>query len=304
MLENYREEIEELKRQLKQAKGDEQHSTGTGSTSKETRTSPSLPVDTNDEDAIVLSQAISNLERLILKTSTAEEKKRRLKRKERIAARRAENNDGIFDIPDDLNDNSLLNLLDERTVDGDDDLMSLNSKDRFTNDTSHLDDSTSLGSVSFGDESTIVEGKKLVTELHRIRGLLGNVLERKGTAGGIQSPGITPIKFSNSSSNNGQEVERLRAQLHEQAVTTSLRKADSSFLQSQLQEKDKLLNDVSHVLEAVENRQVELEGENERLKQEYSRSIAALKSKESEVMIMEKLMKKREKEIKKLKQGK
>merc|ERR1739844_499100 len=140
---------------------------------------------------------------------------------------------------------------------------------------------------------------------HRIRGLLGDALERKGTAagGGMKTPnGTTPIKLSSPGSSNDQEVERLRAQLHEQAVTTSLRKADSTFLQSQLQEKDQLLKDVSQILEAVEKRLVELEAENEKLKHEYSRIIAALKSKESEVLILEKLMKKRETEIKKLKQ--
>ena len=155
--------------------------------------------------------------------------------------------------------------------------------------------------MSFGDDSTLMEGKKLVTELHRIRGLLGNVLQRKGNVS-LKSPDGTPIKFNTSSSNNEQEVERLRAQLHEQAVTTSLRKADSTFLQSQLHEKDKLLKDVSEILGAVEKRQVELESESEKLKVEYMKSIAALKSKESEVEILEKLLKKREAEIKKLRQ--
>merc|ERR1711976_255668 len=127
------------------------------------------------------------------------------------------------------------------------------------------------------------------------------VLERKGTVGAVGSNGFgspqnnTPVKYNGS---NDQEDERLRAQLHEQAVTTSLRKADSSFLQSQLQEKDDLLNDVSQLLGVVEKRQVDLESENERIKQEYTKSMALLKSKESEVMILEKLMKKREAEIK------
>ena len=68
--------------------------------------------------------------------------------------------------------------------------------------------------MSLGDESTIVEGKKLVTELHRIRGLLGNVLEQKGSlvligGNGMKSPnGTTPIKlFSSPSAQNEQEEE-------------------------------------------------------------------------------------------------
>merc|ERR1712062_326979 len=128
-----------------------------------------------------------------------------------------------------------------------------------------------MGSFHGGMKSRLrvkTEMTKTVSELHRIRGLLGDVLERKGTAagGGMKAPnGTTPIKLASPGSSNDQEVGRLRAQLHEQAVTTSLRKADSTFLQSQLQEKDQLLKDVSQILEAVEKRQVELEAENEKL---------------------------------------
>jgi hypothetical protein len=323
MLENYREEIEELKRQLQDAKGASQeqppNQQQSGSSSViEALTSPGA----NDEDTLVLSQAIGNLERLILKTSSAAEKKRRKQRKQRISAQnKSEGQEEILEIPasfstqagtnpNDYND-SLLNMLGDKTDDDDDDLlggMSFNSKDKLTRDKSYFDrDDASFGSMSLGDESTVVEGKRLITELHRIRGLLGNVLERKGTSppSGMRSPdGGSSVSFVSPSASNEQEVERLRAQLHEQAVTTSLRKADTTFLQSQLQEKDKLLKDVSQLFGAIEKRQVELEAENEKIKQEYSKSIAALKSKESEVVILEKLMKKRETEIKKLKQKK
>ena len=306
MLENYREEIEELKRQLKEAKE------GPGGDNSE----PNNAIGSvHEEDAFVLSEAISNLERLILKTSTAEEKKRRKKRRERIAAqRKAEGGaEGILDIPNGLldggggnqTDDALLTMLDEKTEDGDEDLLaslSLTSKDKVPKDNffSEKDNQSADESMSLGDESTIMEGQKLVSELNRIRGLLGNVLERKSNPGSLTSGDGTPIKLNTSG--NEQEVERLRAQLHEQAVTTSLRKADTSFLQSQLQEKDKLLNDVSQILGAVEKRQVDLEAENERIKQEYTKCITLLKSKESEVVILEKLMKKRENELKRLKQ--
>ncbi len=310
LLDNYREEIEELKRQLKEARD------GFGENSEQQN--PAMK-EVNEEDAFVLSEAISNLERLILKTSTAEERKRRKKRRERMAAQK--NGDGIFDIPSglmeksyDQADDALLTMLDEKSDDdGDEDLLaslSLNSKDKTPQDNffsekdfSEKDtNSVDIESMSMGDESTIVEGQKLISELNRIRGLLGNVLERKGNTGSTNNGDGTPVKLNLSAAKNDQEVERLRAQLHEQAVTTSLRKADTSFLQSQLQEKDKLLNDVSQILGAVEKRQVELEAENERIKLEYTKSITLLKSKESEVMILEKLMKKREIEIKKLKQ--
>ncbi len=58
------------------------------------------------------------------------------------------------------------------------------------------------------------------------------------------------------------ELESLRRQLKRQQRTTSLRKADSHFLQIQLEEKDMLLEEVSSLLEAVEKRQGDLEREN------------------------------------------
>jgi len=67
----------------------------------------------------------------------------------------------------------------------------------------------------------------------------------------------------------------LRHQLEEQEAATNLRKADSSFLQSQLREKDLLLEEVSKVLEQVELRQAELEQENAALRAE----VFALKAK-------------------------
>ena len=66
------------------------------------------------------------------------------------------------------------------------------------------------------------------------------------------------------------ELESLRIQLEKQERTTSLRKADSHFLQRQLEEKDKLLEEVSTLLEAVEKRQVELEQENVLLRREIN----------------------------------
>ena len=71
-------------------------------------------------------------------------------------------------------------------------------------------------------------------------------------------------------------MELLRSQLKEQEVATSLRKADSSFLQSQLQEKDALLQEVSKILDAVEKRQVELEKANARMRQELVEKNATL----------------------------
>jgi len=66
------------------------------------------------------------------------------------------------------------------------------------------------------------------------------------------------------------ELESLRMQLEQQERTTNLRKADSHFLQLQLEQKDKLLEEVSSLLEAVEKRQGELERENFALKQQLN----------------------------------
>ena len=300
LLENYREEIEELKLQLKEAREGAHENIGTNTS-------------IDDEDIEVLTQAVSNLERLILKTSTAEERRRKQKRREAMA--RMRQGTGIpqsisqeTDVNSTDNANSLLNgVLNQ----GEDENTLLNSLslDEFSSSnlgrkgmsSSNFKDDQSLGSGSLGDESTVLEGKKLVNELHRIQTLLGKVLEKKGSA-------VTPSKSSASyesltprrSQGSEEEVERLRAQLHEQAVHTSLRKADSTFLQSQLEQKDVLLKDISQILEAVEKRQVELEAENERLKREFTRSSEALRSKDAETAILEKLIKKRETEIKRL----
>lgn len=102
----------------------------------------------------------------------------------------------------------------------------------------------------------------LTNEMHRIQGLLGSMLKKR------------PRPMKNGSvhvdSSRDDEVEVLRAKLEEQQVTTNLSKADSSFLQSQLQEKDALLEEVSKIMEAVEHRQVELEEENAKLQKKLA----------------------------------
>ncbi len=296
LLENYREEIEDLKRQLKEAKESEDAK----------NTSPgSYAAKMDEDDAGVLTQAIGNLERLILKTTTAEEKKKRKKRRE--AMKKAEKNLTDMDIPRTISHESseagpsdpLLDMLDSHGEMAD---TLLSKSSIFGN--KHSRDDFSVGSTSLGDESTIVEGRKLVTELHRIQGLLGSVLAKKGSSSttGGNSPNALKVQPLPKRTSNNEEVERLRAQLHEQAVHTSLRKADSTFLQAQLQEKDVLLKDISQILEAVEQRQIQLENENENLKREWEKTTAALRSKESESLILEKLMKKRENEIKRLRE--
>jgi hypothetical protein len=144
---------------------------------------------------------------------------------------------------------------------------------------------------------------QLHSELSRIRGLLGSVLQKRGVIASQTASATpekdqvrksldyaTPQQVSRSpdrsledelnavmpfdelieSEEKKSEVESLRKQLEEYERTTNLRKADSSFLQAQLEEKDKLLEEVSNLLEAVEQRQAELEKENAELKREVA----------------------------------
>ena len=123
----------------------------------------------------------------------------------------------------------------------------------------------SLDSDDDNDEEMLVSDLKpvkskddaLTNEMHRIQGLLGAMLTKRNR----------PVKNGsvNIDASRNDEVEVLRAKLEEQQVTTNLSKADSSFLQSQLQEKDALLEEVSKIMEAVEHRQIELEDENAKL---------------------------------------
>jgi len=299
LLENYREEIEELKNQLKEARDSRGNA----------KNPTSSPID--DDDVQVLSQAVSNLERLILKTTTAEEKRRRKKRREALLKLREEqehpitingdsslkSNGGDTLLNGILNKNDDDTMLDALSLDDNSLTMSHREAEKMS---ASIKDDHSLGGNSVGDESTVAEGRNLISELHRIQGLLGGVLAKKGSVGSLEVKKVA----SSPSTVNAQsdvEVERLRAQLHEQSVSSSLRMADQTFLQAQLQEKDLLLKDISQILEAVEKRQVDLETENERLKMRLQNTSSELRTKESETFILEKLITKRDDEIKKLK---
>ncbi len=301
LLENYREEIEELKLQLKKAREEQADVIGTNTS-------------IDDEDVEVLTQAVSNLEKLILKTTTSEEKKRRQKRREAMARVRGQSGIPQSISGDGDNSSNTDNLLNGVLNEGDDENTLLNSLSlddfsaknkgyRGESSLSLLKDDQSIGSGSLGDESTVLEGKRLASELQRIKKLLGTVLAKKNSIG-------TPSKSSGASTaqsvsvrttqENEVEVERLRAQLHEQAVHTSLRKADSTFLQQQVDQKDALLKDVSQILEMFEKRCNDLETESETLKRDWTRTSEALRSKEAEVHLLEQLITKRDLEIKRL----
>lgn len=318
LLENYREEIDDLKRQLKEANEFKQEMSESSSSNS-----------TEEENRQVIVKAINNLERLILKTATATEKKKKKRRKAEKKKNDAlessspavdnstvDNTSVTSGISGDCDDDTLLNMLDDTEDIGEEndlvDNLSLVSKSNHLKTTSigTKDDYSlySKGETSLGDD-TIIESKKLITELHRIQGLLGSVLVRnKGSPTkkevdvevADESLTAAPAKQFSLLSVKNEEVERLRSQLHEQAVATSLKQADSSFLQSQLQEKDFLLSEVSKILESVEQRQLQLDKENLQLKEEWAKSVSALRSKQNECDKAVQLLKAREAEIQQL----
>jgi centromeric protein E len=102
-------------------------------------------------------------------------------------------------------------------------------------------------------------------ELARIQGLLGSVMKKRQRNNMMNGGGSTT-----TTSATEEEVRSLRAALEQQEVVTSLRQADSSFLQAQLEEKDNLLMEVSKLLETVEERQLALENENMQLRNELN----------------------------------
>jgi centromeric protein E len=233
LLQNYRNEIKDLRQQLADAK-DQQRLL------QEATVAPPIAAETADGEVKELVDAIKTMERLILKSKPHQ----------------------VSPPASDLVDDEELDLdllLDDDDEDDDEDDDLLN--DSFLNNE---------------PPKTPERGDALNSELTRIRGLLGSVLQKRGIATpdrSIESNGVEKtLDFSSPprSPEEEKEVANLRRQLEEQETTTSLRKADSSFLQSQLQEKDMLLEEVSKVLEAVEKRQIELEKENGSLRAELN----------------------------------
>jgi len=81
-------------------------------------------------------------------------------------------------------------------------------------------------------------------ELHRIHGLLDSVMKKRN-----HQQSATPAQSRNNDNRaSEEELRQLRAQLEEQEVATSLRQADSTFLQSQLEEKDIAATSIINIL--------------------------------------------------------
>lgn len=227
LLRSYREEIEELKRQLKDAKAVAQQQQSSSQVEQTPRSSDSdglLIDDSSDEedqdDRHVLVSAIANLENLILKAGAKSGRKAVVV------------NDGT---------NSTV----ASTVEGDESLPSRRSLDatlkKAESDDASSPSSANLNKVSLATPTVqhVVDGEgddhALLEELHRIQGMLGSVMTKKRrNKTATTSSSVT----KRSTPERDAEVEKLRMQLQSQEVTSTMRKADSSFLQSQLNEKE------------------------------------------------------------------
>jgi|UPI000581B25D centromeric protein E len=220
LLQSYREEIEDLKQQLNEARQTKARvSTQPDSVAATTSSVSSADAAEAENEILELMDAIQTMEKLILKSQPVR-------------------------APEDL-----LDTTDSTDFDDAEDDERLFS---FVSDANSVP-STPTQTGSSPSKGVPLE-KDMHVELSRIQSLLGSVLKkRRDLAKTLPQE---------------EEVKHLRAQLERQEMTTSLRKADSSFLQQQLEEKDDLLREVSKVLEAVEERQQELEAENAMLRRQ------------------------------------
>jgi len=247
LLQSYREEINDLKQQLKEAR--EQQTRLAKESKNQSGNQPDIMDKishfeslssgsyaneiTAEEEVQELVEAITTMEGLILKTSSPIRQ------------------------PEELIDFSDLNADDN----AEESLLALsNDKNMVTprNKNHHSTPLPKSHGPAAADEIKVFDPhvpEQMRAELTRIRGLLGSVLKKRMT--------------SNVSTEN--EVRNLRSELEAHEVTSALRSADSSFLQKQLEEKDILLQEVSKILEAVEERQTELEKENAALHLELKR---------------------------------
>lgn len=293
LLQTYRDEIEDLKQQLAEAKQQKiqlmelqqqqeqsQNVPSASTNAATTMTTPSIiqngAMESATEEIQELVGAIRNMEQLILKS-------------------RPNNQPGESDTVNRKLDDTLASLL-ESDDEGENQEEEVMLDDRVITRKKHDNEFSDASSSPLNGAED-----ELHLELARIRGLLGAVLQRRGIVGGPtqaispdkeelrksldfatpphlpQTPDRSmseelnismPFDEQTEIEETKMEVESLRKQVEAYERVTTMRKADSSFLQSQLEVKDKLLEEVSNLLETVERRQVELEKENAALKLE------------------------------------
>ena len=250
LLRSYREEIEELKRQLREARRtDAQHSQQQHRHQGRTDQTQSAAVEyssSSDEedhdDTHVLVSAISNLESLILKAGAKSSRKATTVRSNNSIATTSDEGNDESSLPSRALDAALMRV---------ESVVAPHAKPESSSPAVASDsDAASKSMMTPETEQRVEDGDEddhlLLEELHRIQEMLGVVMKkkRKGGGGGVKStPGGGKGKNVNNpdtrTPERDAEVERLRMQLQEQEVATTMRKADSSFLQGQLNVKDR-----------------------------------------------------------------
>jgi centromeric protein E len=252
LLRSYREEIEELKRQLREARktsaetqhSQQQHHQGqVDQTPKIAVEYSSSSEDEDQDDTHVLVSAIANLESLILKAGA--------KSTQKGTTTTVRSNSSIATTSDDGNDESSLpsRALDAALMRAESEVAGFvkpkNSPPAVTSDSPTTNKSSLMTPATTQRvEESDEDDHLLLEELHRIQDMLGSVMKKKRKGGGgVKS---TPGGGHGNKTNNPEsrtperdaEMEQLRVQLQEQEVASTMRKADSSFLQGQLNVKD------------------------------------------------------------------
>jgi len=268
LLQLYKEEIEGLKRQLEKMRVVEKHDEVVPEQALAQSTfDPTVDVgaefdididEEEEEETQAITTAIHNLERLILKNEAGKKKKK-------------DDSEELFFT-------------------------------RATRATSTTSASSSSNNPPLGNHhlirsptpestSTTNENYSLVNELQRVQEMLGAVLEKKTIRKSVLGGPVTPIRHSSvgasipaptpfATPTRGDE-QKLMTKIKSLETEKKLRYADLHFLERELCEKDKILNDVAGVLAEVERQQEELEEENYRLRQEVGSLRLQLTSEDS-----------------------
>ncbi|KAL3758442.1 hypothetical protein ACHAWU_003611 [Discostella pseudostelligera] len=327
LLRSYREEIEELKRQLREARRTavapdelrEQHLQLHKTPTNKVRHSSFNDEqneedgdDDDDDDANVLVSAIANLESLILKAGAkCSSRKANSSTTKSISSSIATTTVG--ETIDELSTSVTSRALDavllkaetsDITVEGVTSDMMSSPGVLSVDSTMNKSCVTTPSAITQPNEDGYEEDPSLLVELHRIQAMLDTVMKKKrrGTYyyGGAKSTpggGEESINTEYRTPRRDAEIERLRMQLQEQEVTSTMRKADSSFLQSQLNEKEGILQEVAVLLEALEKRQLELENENKQLKNDLADAVHLIEEADAARQLLEKRLSERDGQV-------
>ena len=293
LLQSYRSEIEDLKQQLKEAQEMMYLQRTPTHQAAAIQSLPSLDeMDEDNDEMKELMSAIQKMEQLILKTQPGQHEmdddedddlidiSHRGGALSQESSSAPNNNSNTNDIESRLlaltvNNDSLV-LTPEHRIPHGSQLQQHESDGRHRRSSSNGMTSSIQqymtpprnfnSSYVSGNDHTSSDGNALQLELARIQGLLGSVMKKRYRMGQNAMSGSSAASIKAT-----EEVRSLRAALEQQEVATSLRQADSSFLQAQLEEKDNLLAEVSKLLETVEERQSALEAENLQLRKELEK---------------------------------